>query len=375
MRVYFDNAATTPLDSEVKDEMVKSFDCFGNPSSIHKIGRESKVLVEESRKKIASLFNCSPGEIIFTSGGTEAINACMLKCVSDLGIENIVVSKIEHLAVLESVNYLMKNKKIKVNYLDVDNKGRIDIDVLESKLKKLKKCMLVAMHGNNEIGNLYDIKMFSQLCKLHGCLFFSDTVQTIGHYKLDFQKIQLDFAVGSAHKFHGPKGIGFLYANAALGLKPLILGGSQERNMRAGTENLYGVVGLAKAIEVAYDSLEKDKNYILSLKKYMIDLLKQHIKGIEFNGVSSCLNGSLYTILNVLFPETPKSEMLLFNLDIEGVCASGGSACSSGTNIASHVLYALNKNEKRPSVRFSFSKKNTKKEIDFIVKKVAQLLN
>lgn len=373
MQIYLDNAATTPLDPEVIDVMVETMKAdFGNPSSIHVHGRQAKTIVEKARKTIAQLLHASPAEIFFTSGGTEADNMAIVRSIEAYGITHAITSPIEHHAVLHTLEELAKNGKIQLDLLRVDANGNIDLSHLEELLAKNPRTLVSLMHANNEIGNLTDIKKVSELCQQYNAVFHSDTVQTMGHYPHDLSQIKIDFLTGAGHKFHGPKGVGFLYINSNNKIKPLIFGGAQERNMRGGTENVYGIVGIAKALEIAYRDMEEHQSYIQGLKSYMIEELKKAIPTIQFNGNIEP-EKSLYTVLNVSLPCTNMSDMLLFNLDISGISASGGSACSSGSDIGSHVLRGINANPDRPSVRFSFSKNNTKEEIDTVVAKLKEI--
>ncbi len=373
MQVYFDNAATTALDPEVIKVMVDVMDNnFGNPSSIHSHGRQVKTIVEKARKTIANLLHVSPAEIFFTSGGTEADNMAIVRSITDFGITHAITSPIEHHAVLHTLEELEKSGKVHLDLLQVDNKGNLDLNQLEELLSKNPRTFVSIMHANNEIGNLNDIERISALCQQYNAIFHSDTVQTMGHYPHDLGKLKIDFITGAAHKFHGPKGVGFLYINANNKIKPLIYGGAQERNMRGGTENVYGIAGLAKALELAYEHMESHQKYIQGLKSYMIEELQKAIPAIDFNGVIEP-SKSLYTVLNVSFPCSDLADMLLFNLDISGISCSGGSACSSGTDIGSHVLGAIKTNSDRPSVRFSFCKNNTKEEVDFVVATLKEL--
>ncbi|MEM0940395.1 MAG: cysteine desulfurase family protein [Bacteroidota bacterium] len=374
MNVYLDNAATTPLDEEVFEAMKPyMLEHFGNPSSIHAHGRQVRSAIERSRKKVAELLNASPAEIFFTSGGTEADNTAILCTISEKNIKHVITSKIEHYAVLHTVQAIEK-RGVNVTYLTLDDKGTIDYAHLEDSLRSNPKSLVTLMHGNNEIGNLLHIEKISNLCKEYDAIFHSDTVQTIGHYTHNLEELKLDFAVGSAHKFHGPKGIGFLYINHKNKIHPFIYGGAQERNMRGGTENLCGIVGLAKALEIAYAGMEDHKQHIEGLKIRMIKKLQQKVDGVAFNGVSDQLDKSLYTVLNACIPSSEDNEMLLFNLDIEGISVSGGSACSSGSSIGSHVLAELKRDQSRGALRFSFSKKNTFEEVDYTVDRLAGLL-
>lgn len=373
MKVYFDNAATTPLDQEVFEAMKPyMLQHYGNPSSIHSHGREVRTAIERSRKKVADLLNASPAEIFFTSGGTEADNTALRCTVEDKNIQHVITTKIEHHAVLHTVE-LLEQKGTKVTYLDLDDNGLINYQQLEQLLKSNKQTMVSIMHANNEIGNLIDLEKVGELCKEYDAIFHSDTVQSMAHYAHDMEKLNLHFAVGSAHKFHGPKGIGFLYMNHESKIKPFIHGGAQERNMRGGTENVYGIVGLAKAMEIAYGDMDSHRKHIEGLKTRMIQKLKDTIDGVAFNGVSDQLDKSLYTVLNVCLPPSEDNDMLLFNLDISGVSVSGGSACSSGSSIGSHVLAELNRDQNRGAIRFSFSKYNTLEEVDYAVEKLASL--
>lgn len=375
MQVYFDNAATTALDKEVLEVMVQMLnENFGNPSSIHAHGREMKTIVEKARRTVAKLLNASPSEIFFTSGGTEADNMAIVRAIEAYNITHAISSPIEHHAVLHTLEELQKAGKIHLDLLRVDEKGNVDLGQLEDLLSKTPKTFVSLMHANNELGNLTDIKKVSELCEQFDAIFHSDTVQTMGHYAHDLTDLKIDFITGAAHKFHGPKGVGFLYINARNKIKPLIYGGAQERNMRGGTENVYGIVGLAKALEIAYAEMEEHQTYIQSLKDYMKAELIKAVPDVRFNGEVDS-DKSLYTVLNVSLPCSNMGDMLLFNLDIKGVSASGGSACSSGSEIGSHVLQGIGADGSRPSVRFSFSKYNTKEEIDFVVGVVKEICN
>jgi len=373
MRVYFDNAATTPLDAEVLKQMYAVMEnTYGNPSSIHGHGREARTLIERSRKTIAGLLHTSPAEIFFTSGGTEADNTAIRCGIVDNQIKHAITSRLEHHAVIHTLEAMQKNGIIKLSFVDTDNKGNIDLQQLETLLQDNERSFVSLMHANNEIGTLTDIARVGDICEQYNAVFHCDTVQTMGHYAHDLSKLKLHFMVCAAHKLHGPKGVGFLHVNHKIKIKPMIYGGSQERNMRGGTENLYGIVGLAKALEIAYTEMGQHQDHIQGLKTYMINQLTEKVPGISFNGETDP-EKSLYTVLNVSFPEMEMADMLLFNLDIAGISASGGSACSSGTDIGSHVLGAIGANPSRPSVRFSFSKYNTKDEIDYTVAKVREL--
>jgi cysteine desulfurase len=373
MRVYLDNAATTPLDPEVMKEMCKVMEnTYGNPSSIHAHGREARTLIEKSRKTVANLLGTSPSEIFFTSSGTEADNMAIRCGIADHGIKHAITSRIEHHAVIHTFEALEKAGVIKLSFVNLDEKGNVDLEHLETLLKDNGRSFVSIMHANNEIGTLSDMERIGDLCEAYDAIYHCDTVQTMGHYKHDLSKLKAHFVVCSAHKLHGPKGVGFLYISHRIKIKPLIYGGAQERNMRGGTENLYGIVGLAKALEMAYADMEQHQQHIQRLKTYMKDQLVESIPGIEFNGETDPAK-SLYTVLNVSFPAMEKADMLLFNLDIAGISASGGSACSSGSDIGSHVLTAIGTSPDRPSVRFSFSKNTTKEDIDYTVAKLKEL--
>ncbi|MEJ8758579.1 cysteine desulfurase family protein [Pontibacter sp. H259] len=376
MRVYLDNAATTPLDKEVFDAMAPfMLEHYGNPSSIHSHGREVRAAIEKARKTVAGLLNTSPAEIFFTSGGTEADNAALVCTCRTLGIKHAITTKLEHHAVLHTMEMLEKQDGVHVTYLRHDERGNLDLEHLEEVLANQPKTLVSVMHANNEIGTLNDIQTISDICKKYDAVFHSDTVQTMGHYKHDLQTLNTNFIVGSAHKFHGPKGVGFLYCDAGTKIQPLIQGGAQERNMRGGTENVYGIIGLAKALEIAYRDMEDHTHHIQGLKDRMIQKLREQMDDVSFNGMSEFGNKSLYTVLNVSLPASDINEMLLFSLDIAKISASGGSACSSGANAGSHVLRALNVDATRGSVRFSFSKYNTEAEIDYAVETLAKLYN
>ena len=375
MNVYFDNAATTPMDKTVLEKMLPYLENgFGNPSSIHKKGREIKSVIEKCRSKIASLLSCEPGEIFFTSGGTEADNMFILNTAIEKKLDTIITSKLEHHAVLHCCEYLERSYKKNIKFVDSDDKGVIDLDHLESLMKTSPNSLVTIMHGNNEIGNLNDIKKISRICEQYETIFHSDTVQTVGHYNLNLNDLNIHGIVGSAHKFHGPKGVGFLYLNNKHKISPFIHGGAQERNMRGGTENVYGIVGLAEALELSITNMADHAKKVSNLKKYMIEKLTHAVDGIKFNGQSSDLNNSLYTVLNVSIPNMNDQQMFLFNLDINNIAASAGSACTSGSEVGSHVLAQIKKNKGHVSVRFSFSKMNNKEEVDYTVDKVCEIL-
>ncbi len=373
-RIYFDNAATTALEPKVLEAMMPYFtDKFGNPSSIYSYGRETRMAVETARKSVAKLLNANPAEIFFTSGGTESSNMAIHAAVRDLGCKHIITSVIEHHAVSHTVSHLDTLDEVKVSYVKLLPDGDVDIEDLEKLLAASEeKTLVTLMHANNEIGNILDLHGVGNLCKLYNAIFHSDTVQTVGHFPMDLRNTPVHFITAAAHKFHGPKGVGLIYINENVRIKPFVHGGGQERNMRAGTENIYGIVGFAKALELATANYETDSAYIGTLKYYMHEQLKKHIPGVGFNG--DVLGDSLYTVLSVSFPKTEKSEMILFNLDINHICASGGSACTSGADAGSHVIRAINNNPNQLTVRFSFCKHNTKAEVDTVVEKLKELV-
>ncbi len=375
-RIYFDNAATTALAPEVLDAMMPYLtEKFGNPSSIYSYGRESKMAIETARKTVARILNCTPGEIFFTSGGTESSNTAINASINDLGCKHIITSPIEHHATLHTVETIAKKGLARLSFVKLTDLGHIDMEDLEALLANSpEKTLVTLMHANNEVGNILDIHSVGELCKKYNAIFHSDTVQTVGHYPFDLKNTYVHFINGAGHKFHGPKGVGILYVNENIRINPLINGGSQERNMRAGTENLYGIVGFAKALELATERFENDSNYINELKSYMHDRLNEIFENITCNGDTT--GRSLYTVLNVSFSKTEKSDMLLFNLDMAGICVSGGSACSSGASSVSHVIKAIHngKSEKMVPIRFSFSRHNTKEEVDQVVEKLKSLI-
>ena len=375
-RIYLDNAATTPLDAAVIEEMVNVMNSYyGNPSSIHAQGREVRTLIEKARKTVAGLLNATPAEIFFTSGGTEADNTAIRCGIAAFNIKHAITSKIEHHAVEHTLNMLLQQGIIdKLSFVNVDEKGNIDYNHLEELLKNNERSFVSLMHANNELGTLTDIERVGDICEQYNAIYHCDTVQTMGHYVHDVRKLKAHFIVCAAHKLHGPKGVGFLYVNHSIKISPMIFGGAQERNMRGGTENVYGIVGLAKALQIAYSEMEQHQNHIQELKTYLMHRLQNEVPDLFFNG-ETAPEKSLYTVLNVSFPAMDMADMLLFNLDINGISASGGSACSSGSNIGSHVLTGIAADPNRPSVRFSFSKYNTKEELDFVVEKVKQIVS
>lgn len=373
MKVYLDNAATTQMRDEVIDRMAKVMrEVYGNPSSTHTFGRSAKTLIEQARKTVAGIFDVAPSEIIFTSGGTEADNLALNSAVRDLGVQRIITSKIEHHAVLYTVEHLKRNFDIQVDFVNLKKCGSVDIKNLEELLNASDEKTLVSlMHVNNEIGNLLDVEKVGDLCKKYNALFHCDTVQSVGHFELDFSKMKFDFTAVSAHKFHGPKGVGFAFIRKNSGLKPLIFGGEQERGYRAGTESVHNIVGLEEALKLAYQNLDEEREYIAGLKKYFIEKLQNEIPEAKFNGNCHQEGKSTYTLVNVCLPvPAGKALMLLFQLDLMGIACSKGSACQSGSDKGSHVLNAFLSEEdlKKPSIRFSFSKYNTKEEVDYVVK-------
>jgi cysteine desulfurase len=372
-RIYFDNAATTPIDPEVFEAIKPYFtDHFGNPSSIYSYGRETRMAIEKARKSVAVILNAHPSEIFFTSGGTESTNTALFGSVNALGCKRIITSPIEHHATLHTCSFLAENNDIPLEYLALKENGHVDLDDLEKKLSGSDiKTLVTLMHANNEIGNITDISLVGELCKKYGAVFHADTVQTVGHFPIDLKNIHVDFITGASHKFHGPKGIGLLYINSRNRIPAFVHGGGQERNMRAGTENIYGIIGFAKALELSTARHEEDKDYIAGIKKYLKIKLEEEIPGIVFNGDPD--GQSLYTVLSAGFPLNDRSEMLLFNLDIRNICVSGGSACSSGANQGSHVIQALGKKD-QATVRFSFSKYNTKEEVDQLIENLKDLI-
>ncbi|MEN8856999.1 MAG: cysteine desulfurase family protein [Flavobacteriaceae bacterium] len=375
-KVYLDNAATTSIAPEVIDVMQLSMqENFGNPSSMHQFGRKAKNIVENARKTIAKTFNISAAEIIFTAGGTEADNLILYNAITNLKVKRIITSKIEHHAVLHTVKFLQKKYAIDVDYVQVNSSGDIDLEHLELLLQNSDKKTLVSlMYINNEIGNILPLEKVSELCDTYDALFHSDTVQAIGHYSIDLQQIPVDFIVASAHKFHGPKGVGFAYFKKGFGIQPMLHGGDQEKGARSSTENVHSILGMEKALEIASNSLDKDKEFMNSLKLFFIDELLKLNSNIKFNGQSSDTENSSCTILNVLLPV--KNDMLLFSLDLHGIAVSGGSACQSGSNTGSHVLSEIldEASENLTSVRFSFSRNSTKEDLEYTLQKIKELL-
>ena len=376
MKVYLDNAATTPMANEVIAEMTEVMtNHYGNPSSTHAFGRDAKVIIENARRVIAKIIHAEPKEIIFTSGGTEADNMAIICAVRDLGVKHIISSPIEHHAVEHSLDNAKINLSCKISHVKLDKFGNVDLKHLDELLRaSTEKTLVSLMHANNEIGTILPLKKVGELCRKHNALFHSDTVQTMGHYPLDLENVDIDFVTCAAHKFHGPKGVGFLYKNKNINLKPLIEGGAQERGIRGGTENITGIAGMAKAFELADLSIEDHISEVQGLKTHMLTELQNKINGLEVNGESEP-SKSLYTVLNVLFPKFAKEEMLLFMLDLEGVSCSGGSACTAGANAGSHVLKGIGSDTTRANARFSFSRYTTKEEVDFAIDKIIKVYN
>ena len=376
MNVYLDNAATTRIDERVIEAMTPYLtEHFGNPSSIHSHGRFVRSAIEKARKQVAEILNAAPAEIFFTSGGTESDNTAIRGAVARYNIKHAITSKIEHHAVLHTLEHLEKEGIIELHFADLDSDGQIDYDHLEKLLHTHENTLVSLMHANNEIGNITDIEHVSALCHEFGAYFHSDTVQSMGHLPLDLQKTRLDAAAGSAHKFHGPKGIGIMYLNAEKPVPPLMIGGAQERNMRGGTENVAGIIGLAEALRIAHGELHEKQAYLRNLKAYTIEQIKSRFPRIIFNGRSGDLQNSLHKILSLAIPGVEDNDMLLFNLDINGISVSGGSACASGTSIGSHVLDELHLPANTGAIRLSFSKYNTEEDIDRFVEELGKIIN
>jgi len=375
--IYLDNAATAPMHQEVIDVMYQSMlHNNGNPSSTHQFGRKAKASVETARKNIAKHFKVTASELIFTAGGTEADNLIIQNAVTNLGVDVLITSKIEHHAVLHTCDYLKATYQTEIIYVDIHQNGDVDVNHLELILKQYndKKCLVSLMYVNNEIGNLLPIDVVSDICKKYNALFHSDTVQAVGHYPIDLHKTPIDFITASAHKFHGPKGVGFAYFKKGFGIKPLLHGGDQEKGARSSTENVHGILGMEKALDIAINNMQTDSAYLTNLKSAFISGLTASIKGVHFNGNSSDLSKSSYAILNARFSNA--NEMLLFSLDLNGIAVSGGSACQSGSNKGSHVLNEmLSETEANEiSIRFSFSKRNSIEDIDYTLVKLKELL-
>ncbi|NQW25996.1 MAG: cysteine desulfurase [Cryomorphaceae bacterium] len=369
MSIYFDNAATTPISAEAKAAMVEAMDVFGNPSSTHAEGRKAKAIVETVRKGIAQRLNCLPAEIIFTAGGTEADNWALLTGIRDFGIQHLYTSALEHHAVKHFAEYIEKNHDVQVHYIPHDAQGVHDLDGLQNHLERHQAsgevAMVSLMHANNEIGNLVDLTALSRICEATGSYLHSDTVQTMAHLPLDFKAIKVHFAACSGHKFHGPKGVGFAYVRQGTTTQPFIQGGAQERGHRAGTENVVGIAGLGAAFNHCVDEMESDIQAVKEVKAHAIAVLQSAFPGVQFNGMSGDMEKSLYTVLNFYHPTLHEGGMLNFQLDINGVQCSGGSACSSGAVGGSHVLNGLGS---PGGTRISFSRYSTKDEVDQFVK-------
>ncbi len=364
--IYLDHAASTPMDPAVIEEMASCMEeHFGNPSSVHEAGRRARVLLEQARRKVAAMLHVAPSELFFCSGGTEANNAVLWGCARDLGYKHFITAAIEHPAVLQPLNRMAADQEIQLHLVDIDKLGRVSADHLARLLEQHKPAVVSLMHANNETANLLPVKMVADLCKRQGALFHSDTVQTVGKYHMNMQQLGMDFAVASAHKFHGPKGTGFMIVRNGHFFQPFVQGGGQERNMRAGTENVCAIAGLAKALEVAHERMEEDQRHIGALKEACIRLLKEQITGVRFNG--DVEGSSLHTILNISLPAGIDPEMLLPRLDMAGICVSSGSACASGAHRGSHVLTAMGVDTQLPSLRISFSRYNTLSEVRQLV--------
>jgi cysteine desulfurase len=374
-RIYFDNAATTPISEEVIEAMLHVLrEQYGNPSSIHAEGRAARAAIEAARKTVARCIGAGTAEVFFTSGGTESNNTAIKCAVRDLGVRRIISSPTEHHCGLHALETVARTQGVEIVWLPVDRRGRVDLQALDNALQTDpdKRTLVSLMHANNEIGTLTELDRLSACCVAHGALLHSDTVQTVGHFPIDLRKMTVHFMSGAAHKFHGPKGVGFLYIHPEVKIQPFIDGGSQERNMRGGTENIYGIVGMAKALETACEKMDAHRAHIEDLRARMIRQLREAVPGVEFCG--DLEGAALYTVLSVSFPPSPKNELLLLNLDIAGVSASGGSACSSGAEKGSHVLEAIGEPTDRKVVRFSFSHYNTREEVDRAVAAIAKIV-
>ena len=379
MKVYFDNAATTKVRDEVIDEISDVLkNCFGNPSSTHSYGRTAKSYIETSRKSIAKILNCEPGEIIFNSGGTESDNSILKCAVKDLGVKHVISTKIEHHAITHTLEEI-ENKDVKVHYLGLKEEGEVDLEDLERILKSNNEPKLVSlMYINNEIGNILDVKSVSELCKKYNTYFHSDAVQAVGHYPIDLSSLNINFLSSAAHKFHGPKGVGFTYINKSTKIKSFICGGPQERGLRAGTESVHNIVGMTKALEISVQNLDKEIKHVKSIKRHMIEKLNDLFPDIHYNGMSGDLEKSTYTVLNVCLPiSNDKASMLDFHLDLKGIACSKGSACQSGSSSGSHVLNEIQdeKIKNLPSIRFSFSHNNSIEEVDYLIETLQEFIN
>lgn len=373
-RVFLDNAATTALHPEVIEAMLEAMDGrYGNPSSIHAEGRAARAALEQARKTVARFIGASIGEVFFTSGGTESNNMALKCAVRDLGVVRIISSPIEHHCVLHSLEAIERSGKARIDFVRIDAKGHIVVEHLEELLQQeAGKTLVSLMHSNNEIGSMIDLEEISALCSRYHALFHTDTVQTMGYFPIQVAETPVSFLTGSAHKFHGPKGVGFIYINKENIVRPFVDGGSQERNMRGGTENFYGIIGLAKALQIACDHMEANRLRISEVRNYFADQLQQYIEDVQFNG--DPFGRGHYKVLSASFPTSAKTDLLLLNLDVEGISASGGSACSSGADAGSHVIAALGGDPTRTTVRFSFSDLNTREEVDFAIEKLRKLL-
>ena len=375
--IYLDNAATTPILPEVIEVITKAMkDVCGNPSSSHSNGRKAKSLIETARKNIAKQFNATANEIVFTAGGSEADNLIIRNAVTNLGVTTVISSKLEHPAVLRTIDNLVKEFGITVNWVQISNNGSLDYKHLEQLIKNTKeKKLLSLMYVNNEIGNLLEFDKVSKLCDVNNVLFHSDAVQAVGHFEIDVQQTPIDFFAASAHKFHGPKGVGFAYFKNGVGILPILHGGNQERGARAGTENVHSILGMEKALHISCTNIKKETADIQYVKNYFINELKNNFEGIEFNGLSESATKSSYIILNVRFPKD--YAMLLFNLDLKGISVSGGSACQSGSQKGSYVLNTIlsEKDAAKTSIRFSFSKMSTIEDINYVINTLKDLIN
>lgn len=364
-RIYFDNAATTALREEVLAAMLPFLrQQYGNPSSIYAEGRAARAAVEKSRRNIARAIGAKPSELFFTSGGSEANNMAIKGAVAALGVKTIISTEIEHACVRNSVGQ-MQSAGVKSIDLAIDQFGRADLGQLRTLLAKAEGKVLVSlMHSNNELGTLNDIAAIAALCQEFGAYFHTDTVQTLGYYPIDVKQMApIHFMSGSAHKLHGPKGVGFLYIRQGIHIPALIVGGGQERQLRSGTENVAGIVGFAKAVDLALAEMSEHRAHISALKSYLIEQLQTHFgERLSFNG--DWQGESHYKVLSVNFQTEVPTDMLLFKLDLAGISASGGSACSSGALKGSRVLSALGLSDELRSLRLSFSYENTKEEID-----------
>ncbi len=372
-RIFLDNAATTPLDADVLQAMTEVMqESYGNPSSIHAEGRKARSLIETARKTVASALNCSIGEIFFTSGGTEANNMALKNAVRDLGVTRIISSPLEHHCVLHSLDSIKATGAARIEEVRIDELGHVDLKDLRERLASGgEKTLVSLMHSNNEIGNLLPLEEVAQLCADAGALFHCDTVQTLGYFPIDLAATPVSFLSGSAHKFYGPKGVGFVYISGNNIIKPYLDGGAQERNMRGGTENIYGIVGLAHALDKAVRERDERMDHMRALKRYFIDELTRHVPGVRFNGDPERGHPK---VLSVSFAASPKGDLLLMNLDMSGISASGGSACSSGIDVGSHVVGHLHPDSPRHTIRFSFSHHNTREEVDYVVAKLGNML-